>query len=124
MPDLPAFAPALRGYDRQQVDDYVSTMLSYLDEAASRLDEVQAAPISPAAPAATTAAELGALTDRLTVVLAEAEQAAGTRLAAAERALAAAREELRGLAAERIRLRGDLAALHRQGDAPANVGWP
>lgn len=37
--DLPEFALIMRGYDRQQVDDYVSTLRGYVDELSRRLDE-------------------------------------------------------------------------------------
>jgi len=91
--DLPHFATALRGYDRQQVDDYVATLLSYLEEAAARLERAEG-------PGRTTDAQVVGRTDPLRRALGEAQRSVADRLAAAERALGRARSELEALAAE------------------------
>jgi hypothetical protein len=108
--DLPVFATALRGYDRQQVDDYVATLLSYLDEAARRLERAERPGRDPDARVATG-------TPPTTAQLDELERSVRERLSAAERALESARTELEALATERVRLVDELLPSARSGPA-------
>lgn len=78
--DLPEFALIMRGYDRQQVDDYVATLRGYVDELTIRLEGQGHGPGTPN-PTVDPVAELG---DRVTGILREAQAAAAGILKDAE----------------------------------------
>jgi len=113
--DEPRFAPALRGYDRQQVDDYVARLRRYADDAYNLTaaeaevarrghggrDEsrtIMPAPGPLNQPVPTASNELDALGDSLSKILLAALKEAGTLRAAA-------REEAQRIT-EEARLRG------------------
>jgi DivIVA domain-containing protein len=61
--DLPQFASVMRGYDRGQVDDYVSRLIDFLSDAESRADRAEA-----------TVTELSRRVERLTAELRTANE--------------------------------------------------
>jgi len=81
--ELPKFAPAVRGYDRDQVDGYVAHLIEYLHEAEHRARRAEAATNSASAqPPAPTSADVG---DHIARVLRSAEDSAAQLRADAER---------------------------------------
>jgi len=127
--DRPEFAPAVRGYDRQQVDDYVHALRDYVDEAHGRAKQaeqrlaehlrrsaepasrVDTAPMAVGQIGATSgaldAAEVptrdafAALGDYVAGVLRAAEEAAQARTAQAEQEAVVLRTEVAALLARR-----------------------
>jgi len=127
--DRPEFATAVRGYDRQQVDDYVRALRDYVDEAHGRAKQaeqrlaehlsrsaetnsrVETAPMAVGPTGATsggldTAAvpardAFAALGDYVAGVLRAAEEAAQARTAQAEREAVVLRTEVAALLARR-----------------------
>jgi len=96
--ELPKFAPAVRGYGRDQVDEYVAHLLEYLDEAEHRARRAEAA--LTAQPPAPTSADVGehiarvlrSAEDSAAQLRADAERHAQTRRTEAERLLQRARQ--------------------------------
>jgi len=78
--ELPEFALVMRGYDRQQVDDYVSTLRGYLDEMSARANGYDPSRRSEStaigSPEAASGDPVALLGDRLMRVLHEAQDAA------------------------------------------------
>lgn len=78
--ELPEFALVMRGYDRQQVDDYVSTLHGYLDEMSARANGYDPSRRSEStamgSPEAASGDPVALLGDRLMRVLHEAQDAA------------------------------------------------
>ena len=77
--DLPEFALIMRGYDRQQVDDYVSMLRGYVEELTRRLDEKGRGhgPTRPAEPPTDVVVDpVSVLGDRITAILRAAQDAA------------------------------------------------
>ena len=127
--DRPEFAPAVRGYDRQQVDDYVRALRDYVDEAHGRAKQAEQrlaehlrrsaetasradmAPMAVGQIGATSsgldAAEVptrdafAAVGDYVAGVLRAAEEAAQARTAQAEREAVVLRTEVAVLLARR-----------------------
>ncbi len=98
----PKFASAVRGYDRDQVNEYVAHLIEYLHEAEDRARRAEAAPTNsaPAQTPAPTSADIGehiarvlrSAEDSAAQLRADAEQHAQTRRAEAEQLLQRARQ--------------------------------
>lgn len=101
--ELPEFALAMRGYDRQQVDDYVRTLRQYLEEMSTRTTNAEQAAGEQARAAADSHGAgrdpYSSLGDRVTGILREAENAASQMRQDAERDAAGLLVEARRSAA-------------------------
>jgi len=147
--DRPEFATAVRGYDRQQVDDYVRALRDYVDEAHGRAKQAEQrlaehvrrsaetdsrADVAPMAvgPTGVTSGGLdtakvptrdafAALGDYVAGVLRAAEEAAQARTAQAEQDAVVLRTEVAALLARRSQT---LHEMDRLRTALAGVGVP
>lgn len=114
-PDVPDFAVALRGYDRQQVDDYVSRLTVDLDEAHRRALDAERRLASRPAPTGGGFAELG---PHVASVLERAEEEAGEMRRGAELHAEQVRSEAER-AAQDLRTLSDREAAHVRAQAEA-----
>lgn len=85
--DLPEFTVVVRGYDRQQVDDYVRTLRDYVDEITTRVRSAENTVVEQAASGSTPAespsatADFDALGQHIVAILKAAQDAAEQTLA-------------------------------------------